>query len=166
MGEGRSRVSQMLSWQAKILRLRRKMQAKLCIRRPSCMNPRLPRALLSGVCIHIRICVRIHRRIRAGTCTCICICLCICVYICIYKLCVYVYIYVHTIYIYIYIFLLFIYRKIFVCTCTHICICISADPCRGGAQKLRSCMLTAQHYAAVAVFADSYRPSVASPFLL
>ena len=45
-------------------------------------------------------------------------------------------------------------------------IILSADPCRGGAQKLRSCMLTAQHYAAVAVFADSYRPSVASPFLL
>ena len=43
---------------------------------------------------------------------------------------------------------------------------VSADPCRGGAQKLRSCMLTAQHYAAVAVFADSYRPSVASPYLL
>ena len=49
---------------------------------------------------------------------------------------------------------------------TRIGMPLSADPCRGGAQKLRSCMLTAQHYAAVAVFADSYRPSVASPFLL
>ena len=34
------------------------------------------------------------------------------------------------------------------------------------APPLPGTMLTAQHYAAVAVFADSYRPSVASPFVL
>ena len=102
------------------------------------------------------------------------------------RIYIYTYVYTHVVCLHVHILWLGVYIYIHVmyacgsghkytCRCTHVQKCmvaprrpplLSADPCRGGAQKLRSCMLTAQHYAAVAVFADSYRPSVASPFLL
>ena len=97
-----------------------------------------------------------------------------CIYRCIH-ICIYIDTFVYTftnaisiVVIHIFMTIHYIHMNTYICIYiyTHMRISISADPCRGGAQKLRSCMLTAQHYAAVAVFADSYRPSVASPFLL